>query len=431
MTYNYEDQVQALVDYFKSGEKDQNNWKIGVEFEHIIIDEKSLETVSIYGENGVSETIGKLEDLGWSLEYFEGYSLGASKGPYTVSTEPAGQFELSIEASKSIEELERLYILFLEEVLPLIKDQGQRLVAIGYQPKTKIDEIKISPKKRYGYMYEHFKTRGKRSHNMMKGTAAVQVIIDYKDEEDFVRKYRLGSYLSPILYTIFENAYIFEGEPYERHGLREYIWKNTDPSRSGLLESAFDQDFSYRSYAEYILNNDMIFLDDDKGLRSTEGKLFKEIFDPDDYTEDEIFHAVSIVFPDIRLKKYLEYRMMDSLPYPLNFAPVSLVGGIFYSEDNMKALEEAFDRPSFEEIKVFREETMEKGLEADFRGRTVKDWGLWLIDLAKTPLEPRAKTLLDPLEKHLSQGLSPRDKFKKIYDEEGLEEAIKIEIVEV
>src|SRR5699024_9962597 len=156
-----------------------------------------------------------------------------------------------------------------------------RLLGIGYHPVTVIDDIKISPKKRYGYMYNHFKDKGSRSHNMMKGTAAVQVILDYNSQEDFIRKYRLGSALSPILYTIFENAYIFEGKPVDFHGVRQYIWKNTDPERSGLVKTAFDKDFSYEKYAEYILDTDVIFIDDEKGLRSTKGLAFKDVFDLD------------------------------------------------------------------------------------------------------------------------------------------------------
>lgn len=428
---SYEKQKEALVDYFKSGEKDKSDFKVGVEFEHIIIDSRTLESVSIYGDDGVSKTIEGLGDLGWSIDYQEGYAVGASKGPYTISTEPAGQFEVSIEASRSIEDLEQKYILFIEEINPILYDKGQRLAAIGYHPVTKIEDIKISPKKRYSYMYDHFKTRGSHSHNMMKGTAAVQVILDYKDEEDFVRKYRAGSWLSPILYTIFENAYIFEASPSQSHGIRQFIWKNTDPSRSGLLESAFSEDFSYEKYADYILNNDVIFLDDDEGLRSTEGKLFRDIFDPLDYTEEEIFHAVSIVFPDIRLKKYLEYRMMDSLPYPLNFSPVSLIKGLFYKDKNLSKLEELFAKVGYQEASKAREDSMEKGLGAIYNGKTINEWGLYLIGLAEESLEGRERQILSPIKDLLEQGLSPRDKFKEIYDKDGLKEAVKNTIVEV
>lgn len=427
----YEDQVRVLVDYFKSGEKRKEDFKIGVEFEHIVVDEQTLQTVSFYGEEGISSSIESLKKQGWTISYEEGFAVGAEKGPYSISTEPGGQFELSIAANGSIESLDHQYILFIEEVWPIFYDKSQRLLGIGYHPLSSIDEIKISPKKRYDYMYNHFKTRGTRSHNMMKGTAAVQIVLDYHNEEDFVNKYRIGSALSPIMYTIFENAYIFESKPANIHGVRQHIWKNTDPSRSGLLKTAFDDDFSYASYAEYILNNDPIFLDDDKGLRSSEGKLFRDIFDPYNYDEDEIFHAVSIVFPDVRLKKYLEYRMMDSLPYPLNFSPVSLFTGLLYDEDNLESLGEMFKEVDYEMAEAAKIESSEKGLSASYNGKSINEWGLILIEMAKKSLQGRSKDLLMPIKDLLESGESPRDRFRDIYEKEGLRQAVKTTIVEV
>lgn len=427
----YDDQVKALVQYFKSGEKDPDKLKTGVEIEHIVVDEISFRTISIYGEEGICATIQSLEDHGWDIAYEEGYAVGATKGPYTISTEPAGQFEVSIEANSSIEDMEAQYILFIEEMTPIFAGKNQKILGIGYHPVTKIDEITISPKKRYDYMYDHFKTRGSHSHNMMKGTAAVQVVLDYTSEEDFVRKYRIGSALSPIMYTIFENAYIFEGEEAENHGVRQFIWQNTDQSRSGLVKTAFDSDFSYKAYAEYILNTDLIFLNDDKGLRSTEGKLFKDLFDPYDYKEEEIYHAVSIVFPDVRLKKYLEYRMMDSLPYPLNFAPASLWTGLLYKEENLDKLEDMFKDVDLARVEKAKEDTKTLGLEAEYLGKKIYQWGLDLIAMAQDGLEGRAKDLLKPLKDLVEARQSPRDRFKETYKESGLKAAIEETIVEV
>lgn len=427
----YEEKKQAIIDYFKSGEKDIHDFKVGVEFEHIIVDIRTYESISLYGKNGVSKTIEALNKYGWVIDYQEGFAVGATKGPYTISTEPAGQFEVSIDANKSVEELESEYIIFLEEINPILKEKNQRLLGIGYHPVTVIDDIKISPKKRYGYMYNHFKDKGSRSHNMMKGTAAVQVILDYNSQEDFIRKYRLGSALSPILYTIFENAYIFEGKPVDFHGVRQYIWKNTDPERSGLVKTAFDKDFSYEKYAEYILDTDVIFIDDEKGLRSTEGLAFKDVFDLDGNIEEQIFHAVSIVFPDLRLKKYLEFRMMDSLPYPLNFAPVSLIKGLFYNEENLNRLEELFKDVNYELVNEAKEKTKARGIEAEYLGKSIYEWSLELMAMAEKGLNEREKKLLNPLKELVEMQLTPRDKFKINYDNFGLEVAARETIVEV
>ena len=135
-------------------------------------------------------------------------------------------------------------------------------MTVGYHPVTKIEEIKIIPKKRYDYMFEYFKTKGSHAHNMMKGTASLQVTIDYGSEEDYIKKFKIANALSPVLYALYDNGYYFEGAIWENHSLRAFIWANCDNDRSGIARGTFDGDFGYRKYAEYILNIPPIFVFD-------------------------------------------------------------------------------------------------------------------------------------------------------------------------
>ena len=131
--------------------------------------------------------------------------------------------------------------------------------------------------------------------------------------------------MSPIFYTLFDNGPQFEGTPYLRHNLRQSIWEETDKQRCGLLPTAFEEDFGYEAYAKWLLKISPIFMEQKDELVA-EQRSFKEVFDPDSMGEKEIFHMLSIVFPDIRVKQYLEIRMMDSLPYPLNIAAGREIG---------------------------------------------------------------------------------------------------------
>lgn len=197
---------------------------------------------------------------------------------------------------------------------------------------------------------------------MMKGTCAVQVTIDFTSEEDCIRKYRIGSALSPILYTMYDNSYIFESEVYENYSVRQHIWENTDLDRSGVLKTAFDKDFSYGKYADYILNNNIIFTDDDGVLASTGDSLFKDIFDPEVHGDEEIYHAISIVFPDLRLKRYLEFRMMDAVPYPLNLSAAALIKGLMYSDENLDRLDELFKDISYADVQAGKTSASKYGM---------------------------------------------------------------------
>lgn len=428
---NWDKQIDRLVEYFRSGEKELGEGKIGVEFEHLVLDDQTYVTIPYRGPSGIKESFKDLEAKGWTGVYEGEDILGAEKGNATISTEPALQFEVSFDSEKSLSKLDDDYVAFIKEVEEVFHSKGQILAAIGYQPVTKIDEIEISPKKRYFYMYEHFKTKGSHAHNMMKGTAAVQVVIDYFSEEDFIRKFRLGNALSPILYNIFDNAYFFEGEKHKGNNLRQLIWENTDIERSGVPAFAFDEDLSYSTYAEYILKNDIIFTDKDGHLEGTKGRPFKDMFDPDKASDEEILHAVSIVFPDLRLKKYLEFRMIDALPYPMNMASTALIKGLMYSDKNLDCLEEDFKGMTYKDLEEGRRQGKARGINGAYLGKTYIEWATYLYDLACQALDEEEKDYLKPLKKILDQGKSPKDIFGQVLEEEGMDVAMDLVKVEV
>ncbi|MDO5689126.1 MAG: glutamate-cysteine ligase family protein [Tissierellia bacterium] len=420
-----------LIQYFETGEKRDGTKKLGLELEHFVLDSDSKRTVSYYGDEGVGQTMSELEEKGWKGYYNDEYILGLEKSPYTVSTEPGSQFEVAFEAREKVQDLEEMYLRFMEEVLPLFAEKSQELVALGYQPKTKIDEIRLLPKHRYDYMFAFLKNTGTMAHNMMKGTCAVQVTIDYHSEADMVRKYRLGSALSPILYTLYDNAYIFEGEALERHNIRQYIWENTDIKRSGVLPIAFDPDFSYGKYADFILGSKPIFFDDKGKLTSTGEQTFEEVFDPSIHGDDVIYHGISIVFPDLRLKRYLEFRMMDAVPYPLNLSAPALLKGLMYSEKNLDQLEKLFADISYQEVIDAKKSAAEKGMLGQYRGKSFYQWGEELIQLAENALTPEEKSYLKPLEENIAARQNPRDLFKRLYETKGIDAAIELGRIEV
>mgnify|MGYP000954771369 CR=1 FL=1 len=404
---DYNKQIEKISNYFKSNEKTIDNFKVGVELEHFVIDKDSLKTISFYGENGVGETLRELESMGYNATYEGQYILGLNKGKKFITLEPGSQFELSIEATINIKELENEYLDFMEDIIPILEKKNQGLMSTGYHPVTKIDEIRLLPKKRYDYMFNYFKTRGTHAHNMMKGTCALQVSLDYKSEEDYRRKFRVTNALSPVLYALFENAYYFEGEVCVRHNTRAYIWENTDTDRSGVVEGALDKDFSYKRYAEYILNRPPIFIYQDGKEVYTGNQKIKDVFDPDNYKVEELEHLLTMFFPDIRTKKYLEIRMMDAVPYNLNFSVIALLKGLIYSEDNLDTLYDYTKDISIEDVNNAKTDMMKKGLDAKLKGESLLDIGKYLVKLAKKGLPDDEVHYLYPLEEMLDNGKNP------------------------
>lgn len=411
---NYNRQIQEIKNYFKDNEKTIENFKIGIEFEHFIVDKDTFKTISYYGQNGVGEILKDLEKQGWNGSYEEGYILGLKKGSKTITLEPGSQLELSIDANLSIENIEDEYIEFIKEITPILEKRGQLLMSTGYHPETKIEDIKLLPKKRYNLMFDYFKNKGKNAHNMMKGTAALQVSIDYSSEEDYRKKFRVANAISPVLYSLFDNSFYFEGEEWGRHNLRTNIWNNCDSNRAGTVEGAFEDDFGYENYAKYILNRPPIFMIKNGEVVATGEKDVRELFNPEDYKEKELEHFLTMFFPDVRTKAYIEIRPMDAVPYKLALSAVALIKGIFYDEDNLDLVYEIIKDLTIEDIRKSKCEIIEMGLKGKLKGQDILELSSRLVEIAKTGLSMSEKKYILPLEDMIKNNENPYEKTKRL-----------------
>lgn len=408
----YEDKVEKIVDFIKSGEKDEKDFKVGFEVEHFVVDKNSLETVRYEGENGIRESLEELKGLGYEGIYEGEYIMGLHKDGASISIEPAAQFEISLDSQNSIDKLFETYKKTMAEIIPVFDKKGQLLVEVGYQVKDKIADIPRIPKERYKFMYEYFeKYAGPMAHNMMKGSASLQVAIDYSDEDDFRKKYFLANALSPFFYSIFDNAYIFEGEVYENHNIRQSIWENCDKDRTGIYPFSFDNDLSYEKYAKKILATPAIFIKKDGKDIATNEKTFEEIFD-EDMSDEMVFHALSIVFPDVRVKKYIEIRMPDNIPFPYNFAALSLIKNIFYDKEVLDYAYNLLAGFTYQKAQDLKKITVLRGIQAMYEDKKIYEWMLEIIGQIKED-----RKYIDPLKDLLEEQKTPRDIYEELYKE--------------
>ena len=259
--------LEALEQYFRDGCKWNCVQKLGLEIEHLILREDSLEAVT-YGEaGGVASLLEELAPLYPRQYREEGQLLGLYNNDYALSLEPAGQLEVSIVPKENLRTIQRIYESFLGQILPLLDKRRFRLATLGYQPVSRAGELPLIPKKRYEYMDRYFQTSGTCGRNMMRGTAATQVSIDYCCEEDFRRKYQGACLLMPALKLLSDNTPVFEGRPWKGYLARTYIWDRVDPVRCGMLTRYLRVDFGFRDYAEYLWRLPLIFLPGAEGGR--------------------------------------------------------------------------------------------------------------------------------------------------------------------
>lgn len=394
-----------IIDYIRSGEKAEKDYAIGFEIENFIVDENN-KAVTYWDEGGVKDILEDLIKIGYEAVYVGGVLLGATKGKTAISLEPGSQFELSIKKAWHIKELEDEYFRRMKEIEEIVHKRGYHILQRGYHVKTKIDEIKILPKERYDLMYKYFNESGSMGHNMMKGTAASQSSIDYKDEEDFRRKMRVYNALSPVFYAIFENASIFEGEAYKENGLRMTIWKNTDKERCSIIKEAFDDDFSYASYADYIVNRPCIFIHKNGEDIYTGHTKIKDIEGIDEADKKLVEHVLSMFFPDTRAKKYIEIRMMDSVQTDYLLGLVALIKATSYQ--NLDKVYEMIKDVTYDDALKALDSFKESGIRGKLKDRSFLDIAKDLISLAKASLGDEAH-YLNALEEVIDSGKSIRE----------------------
>lgn len=382
---NYKKQLAAFINYFKSAESQKESHKIGVEFEHLILN-NDLSALSYFGKIGVEALLKELaKNNNWEKVYEGEHLVGLNSKSKAVTLEPGGQLELSIVPFADLKQIEKIYFDFIDELKSILNKWNKKIAVLGYQPESLINDISLLPKKRYDFMYKYFKNKGRYAHNMMKGTASVQMSIDYINEEDYIKKMRVGYFLSPFIYYLFDNTPFFEGERAAKSSIREKIWANCDQQRSGTINGLFDKKFGYSDYAEYLLNTEPIISKKDDELIYTENKILKNVMKNDN--PEEIDHFLSMVFPDVRTKKYIEIRAADALPYPYNFSFVALLKNLFYNQKNLDYLFHLSLKYNQKDFLCFKKKIIESEKSTDRNELITKIFKLSKSTASKSELE--------------------------------------------
>lgn len=415
-----DDNRQSLIDYFKSGSKELDR-KLGVEVEHFIImeDDGTPFTYDAQGSiPGLQDVLNHLlRTYPAMFQNTEGELIGCANEEASVTLEPSAQIEVSIAPFESIADIGSAYQHFREALDPYLAEHGAKLVNAGYHPTRKAEELTLIPKERYRLMDKHFADLGTLGLRMMRASASTQVSIDYSDEADAVRKMRVASALAPVLGAIADNVAVYEREVGAYPLVRLAVWRNVDDARCGVVPSVFDPDFGFGAYADWLLSTSPIFINKKNadGTTTPQAESTRpsgEIYADTAMTKEDIEHLISMFWPDVRLKRFVEIRPADSLPQEYLEGYAALVKGLFYSEESLRALEDAFGVTKDEQgraIWPLSEQDVEdaitairrQGYAATFYGdhaKSLRDWEDLLFSLAKSALSTDEQPFLEPLE---------------------------------
>ena len=322
------DNIERIAAYIADGAKCSGN--IGVELEHFII-RKDGTHVSYHG--GVKNILDELSEFYSRKEYSGDDLVALYSDDASITIEPAGQIEISIKPCSDIAEILKIYDEFRERIEQILKKHAFDIVNLGYSPLSAAADMELIPKKRYEFMDKYFRTSGRYGMNMMRATASTQCSVDYSDEADCRRKMQLAYALTPILALITDNSPIFEGRKSPSRMMRTVIWNDVDRDRCGIVPGVFSPDFGYMKYAEYIYNSPAILIIENGIPKYTGSKRICDIYENKELTNDDIEHLLSMFFPDVRLKQYIEIRPADCMKREHAIGYAALIKSLFTKMD--------------------------------------------------------------------------------------------------
>ena len=399
---------EDIVEYIRSGET--AGQALGLEIEHFVVNDEGLQI----GFDEVTDLIGKVaRDLSARVIYMDGYPVGYVTDGYSVTLEPACQFEISIDPKSDIEEIKSIYKEFLLLWVPIFETRGYHIITKGNLPLVESgeidpDDIPLSHKKRYKYMDAYFRNSGKYGKYMMRASSSVQISVDYSSESDLVRKLLILQKISPILMIALENkSYedsVIEKGSDKKHLLRIQEWNDLDPSRTGFYPHSFDEDFGYDKIADVISQTPLILLTDEGETSYVGSSTASDLIhdgvieeDPESPRKEHLIeHFISMGFFHFRIKKYIEIRVADSVPLGRALSYVALIKGLIYSEENLSELETALaDITTIEQIEDAVDAIIVSGLDAKIYGdQTAREWYKYLLELANNALPEKEREYL-------------------------------------
>ena len=439
---------EDLLAVFAAGEKPRADWRIGTEHEKFVYRRADHRAPAYDEPGGIRDLLMAMTRFGWRTVEENG-SVNALAGPDgAVSLEPAGQLELSGAQREHLHQTCLEAGRHLAQVKAIGDEVGVGFLGLGMWPDKTRGELPVMPKGRYRIMLDYMPKVGSLGLDMMLRTCTIQTNLDYESEADMAKKFRVGLALQPLATALFANSPFTEGKPNGFLSFRSHIWSDTDPDRTGMLPFVFEDGFGYERYLDYALDVPMYFVFRDGRYIDAAGQSFRDFLAGrlpalpgekpmvSDFTDH-----LSTLFPEVRLKSFLEMRGADGGPWSRICALPAFWVGLLYDEAALAAAWDEVKAWSIEERQRLRDAVPKLGLGATTPGgESLHALGERILAIAEGGLNARARLnasgdnesgFLDPLREVLASGKTPAERLleryhgewggdiSRIYDEES------------
>ena len=428
------ERFEQLAEYIAEGEKPKDDWRIGTEHEKFGYCQDSLNPLPYDGPRSIRAMLEGLRDrFGWEPVLEQGNIIGLTLNGANISLEPGGQLELSGGPLETIHQTCDEVNEHLREVQTVADDIGARFIGLGAAPIWSQEQMPMMPKGRYRLMTDYMDKVGTLGKQMMYRTCTVQVNLDFASESDMVQKMRVALALQPVATALFANSPFLDGKPNGMKSWRAHIWQNLDDARTGMLPFFFEDGMSYERYVDYVLDVPMYFVYRDGKYINALGQSFRDFLKGElpalpgeKPTLSDWADHMTTVFPEARVKKYIEMRGADGGPWRRLCALPALWVGLLYDQGALDAAWDLVKGWDAETRDALRVGAARDALQAETHGVKMHDLAREVVAIAQAGLKARARTgadglipdethFLNALEESVATGRVPADELLEKY----------------
>ena len=425
---------EQMAEYLADGCKPKSEWRIGTEHEKFGYCKDTLNPLPYEGPRSILAMLEGLRDrYGWAPVTEADKLIGLTKDGANVSLEPGGQLELSGAPLETIHQTCDEVNTHLREVKSIADEIGVGFIGLGAAPHWSHDEMPVMPKGRYKLMTDYMDRVGTMGKTMMYRTCTVQVNLDFGSEADMVQKLRVALALQPIATALFANSPFLEGKPNNHKSWRSRVWRDLDADRTGMLPFVFEDGFGFERWVDYALDVPMYFVYRDGKYINALGQSFRDFLQGklpalpgETPTLSDWADHLTTIFPEARIKKFIEMRGADGGPWRRLCALPAFWVGLMYDQSALDAAWDLAKGIDAETRQALRIAASEQALDGHVGKYALSDLAREAVAISEQGLKSRAKPgqdglvpnevhFLDALKESLETGQTQADELLARY----------------